>query len=114
MFDINRVFPFLVKSRRVKILSEHRTKYYPKVGDKPLSKKKLHQLEKMCKKLESNIPKIENCMEIHAKRILETRSLYVLTKELVNFIVEGEMKRRTLIDIKRIKSILKRQKKLFK
>lgn len=114
MFDINDLFPYLSRNKRIEILSKHRTKYYPRIEDIPLSKKRIKDIEKACKKLELNILKLERCMSIHSKRILTTRSPYILVKELINFLVEAEMKRRTLTDIKRLKTMIRSQKKLFK
>ncbi|MCD6279776.1 hypothetical protein J7J26_03335 [Candidatus Micrarchaeota archaeon] len=114
MFDINNIFPYLQKSKRVKILGAHHSRYYPRIGDKPLSKKRIIELEHILGKLEANILKLDKCMAIHSKRIISTRSPYILTKELINLLVEAEMKRRTLINIKKLKMIIKSQKKLFK
>lgn len=110
--DINNLFPYFKNNKRINIFLRERTKFFP--HQKELNKKSTEELISILNKLDKNIISLRNCMEKHFKKILEVNSDNILKKEIVNFIIEAEMKRLCTEQKKKIEHILKNQKKITK
>ncbi len=109
---IEDLFPYFKHSKRINIFLRERTKFFPHC--KNLNKKSTEELIDLLNSLEKNIESLNICMSKHSKRILTLDTPGVVQREIINFIVEAEMKRLCLIEIKKIKHILKNQRKITK
>ncbi len=110
--DILTLFPYLKKNKRVNIFLRERTNYFPHY--KNLNKKSTIELIDIIHSLEKKILSLNTCMAKHSKNVLSSRAPSFLQKEIVNFIIESEMKRLCAKKIIQIKHILKNQRKITK
>jgi len=110
MFEtLEKLFPYM-SAKRIRLLIGKKTIYLPR-----LKKEKsidVHALERNYKRCETNVSKLEYCMTLHAERVLSTKNPRILASELVNLLVEAEMKRLNLAAMVEIKKNLRKQKKI--
>ncbi|MFA5381700.1 MAG: hypothetical protein WC356_00925 [Candidatus Micrarchaeia archaeon] len=110
--DILTLFPYFKNSKRINIFLREKTKFFPHYKD--LSKKSTEELIYIMNALQEKINSLNLCMEKHSKNILSSEAPSVIKKEIINFIIESEMKRLCAEKIIQIKIILKNQRKITK
>ncbi|MCC7552183.1 hypothetical protein KO317_00780 [Candidatus Micrarchaeota archaeon] len=110
--DIFNLFPYFKNNKRVNSFLRERTLFFPHC--KELTKKSTEELLGVLDSLEKNINSLNKCMANHSKNILSLTAESKLKREIINFVIEAEMKRLCLKQKNQIKLILKNQNKITK